>query len=443
MVSIVNDSIMDQKPVRIYVRRETQRLRYIAGIILGDIMGLNWDIVTDRRKLGKQYVINYSDEEIPGSFSIIPASILFENGIIEKEITVFRWKDMPVFFPATEGSDLPFDIFAASFYLITRYEEYCNFEPDEFGRFSASSSLAFKNGFLDVPVIDLWTKEFTRQLIRKFRSLVFRRNEFSSIVTFDTDEPFEYLGKSIFRSLGGLLRDLTVSEKQASRRYQTVAGKRPDPFEVFGYISDCLEKYGSDSRFFFPTGDRTKFDHNPSWKNEEYRTLILRLAGKFKYGIHPSFKAAEDPVPLQKEVERLRTITGNNIIRNRFHYIRLKFPDSYYNLIRNDITEDYSMGYPDEPGFRAGIARPYYFYDPMDDVETRLKVVPFQVMDVTLYRYKKLDPIASDELINKMINETRKAGGVFVSIWHNTSLLDNKECKPWRELFETMLQAQR
>jgi hypothetical protein len=101
------------------------------------------------------------------------------------------------------------------------------------------------------------------------------------------------------------------------------------------------------------------------------------------------------------------------------------------------------MGYAEEPGFRAGIARPFYFYDLEQDVATNLKIIPFQVMDVTLYRYKKLDPQSSQELILKIISETRKVGGLFVSIWHNTSLLDNKECKPWRSVFETMLTAQK
>jgi hypothetical protein len=100
------------------------------------------------------------------------------------------------------------------------------------------------------------------------------------------------------------------------------------------------------------------------------------------------------------------------------------------------------MGYPDEPGFRAGIARPYLFYDVSADQQTNLRIVPFQVMDGTLFQYKNLDPAASQEIILKLMNETRKAGGLFVSIWHNTSLLETPEWKRWRGLFELMLQMQ-
>ena len=127
---------MDPGPVKIFTSRDVPRLRYIAGILLGDIMGIEWEVITDRRKLGKNPVINYSDEEVKGSFRIHPHPLLFQSGIELQEIAAGEWKGLPVFFQGEPGTDLPFDIFAASFYLITRYEEYLPFEPDEFGRWS-------------------------------------------------------------------------------------------------------------------------------------------------------------------------------------------------------------------------------------------------------------------------------------------------------------------
>ncbi len=434
---------MEPRPVMIYTGEDSPRLRYVAGIILGDILGLKWDLITDRRKLGKHDVINYSDEDLKDSFRISPASILFEKGIVKKEIIVDRWKDLPVFFQTPATSDLPFDIFAASFYLITRYEEYIEYEPDEYGRYSASLSLSFRNGFLGIPVVDLWTREFARGLLKKFHTLAFKRNEFRSLVTFDADEPFEYRGKGIIRSLGGLLRDLTVNEGNAGERYKTVTGGKPDPFEVFDYISECIDKNNSDAIFFFPVGDRSKYDHNPSWKNIDYRSLVLRLAGKYKHGIHPSFSASDSLSVMEKEVKRYSSIIASGEKQSRFHYLRLKLPVSYRILLQAGVKADYSMGYHDEPGFRAGIARPFYFYDIENELTTALKVVPFQIMDVTMLKYLKADSKASLEVILRLIGEVKKAGGLFVSIWHNTSLLDTDEGRSWRYVFESMLNAQK
>lgn len=434
---------MEPGPLMIYAASDSPRLRYIAGIIIGDILGLNWDLTTDKRKLGKHDVINYSDRYLKDSFRISPSSILFETGIKEREIKIGKWKDLPVFFQTSSESDIPFDIFASSFYLISRYEEYLDYEPDEHGRYRASFSFSYRNGFLEIPVIDLWAREFARRLLKKFHSLAFKKNEFKSVVTFDADEPFEYLGKSVIRSLGGLLRDLTVNDGNAGERYKTVTGGKPDSFEVFDYIIECIDRNNSDALFFFPVGDRSKYDHNPSWRNADYRSLILRLAGKYKHGIHPSFSASHSSLVMEKEVNRYNSIIANEENLSRFHYLRLKLPVSYRILLKAGIEEDYSMGYHDEPGFRAGIARPFYFYDIENETTTKLKVVPFQFMDVTMYKYKKIDSKASFEIILKLINEVRSVGGLFVTIWHNTSLLDDTDGRSWRIAFESMLNAQK
>jgi len=433
---------MDPRPIRIYSKEDVPRLRYIAGIILGDILGLSWEVITDKRKLGKFPVVNYSSENLKDSFKINPDSLLFETGISSREINVSEWKSLPVFFPTSSDSELPFDIFAASFYLVSRYEEYLEFQADEFGRFPAAQSLSVRNGFQCIPIVDLWAKELAKAFLRKFSTIAFKHNDYKALISFDTDQPFAYLGKSLIRSIGGVFHDITYNEGHLSDIYKTVAKGEKDPYEVFDYITENIEKTNTDARFFFAVGDYSQYDKNPSWKNSGYRKLILELSAKYKTGLHPSFYASENSSMVNAEIVRLKTIMGKEILSGRFHYIRLFMPQSYRDIYKAGIIEDYSMGYPDEPGFRAGIARPFYFYDVLEDKETNLKIFPFQIIDTTLYRYKKLDPASSKEVILHLINETRKVGGLFVSIWHNTSLLNNEEWQGWREVFEFILKEQ-
>lgn len=429
---------MDIKPVKIYAEKDVPRLRYIASLILGDILGLSWEVTTDKRKLGKHPVINYSDETISGAFKISPSELLFESGIRPREIKVTEWKSMPVFFPGKPESDFPFDIFAASFYLVTRYEEYLEFTPDKYGRFKASDSLAFRNGFLGVPVIDLWAKEMAKAMIKKLPVLTYRRNEFRTLVTVDSDEPFENPGNNLFRSISEIFRE-KKSNKSLHNSKVRHNGNEKDPYDVFGYITDKLNQANSDSLFFFPVGDHSEYDKNPSWKNENYRRLIKNISQKFRSGIHPSFKASVKPVLLKTEHDRLGQITEKKIEINRFHYGRLFFPLSYRSLLDAGITEDYSMGYTEEPGFRAGIARPFHFYDLTEDLHTNLRVFPFQIMDQTLFDYKQLNCEDAKEIIIRLMNETKKAGGLFVSIWHNTSLLESDDYTGKRSLFESVV----
>jgi hypothetical protein len=433
---------MDTKPVRIYSAQDVPRLRYIAEILLGDILGLTWEIITDKRKLGKHPIINYSGEMMSGCLNIAPCTLLFETTIYPRDITVTEWKGVPVFFQTTSPSDLPFDIFAASFFLVSRYEEYLEHQSDECERFPATASLAFKNGFLGIPVVDLWAKELAKALVRKFQTLTFKRNEFRSLLTIDSDEPFAYLGKNLISSLGGLFRDLTHNDGHAGDRYRIVVRGEKDPYEVFDYITERIAQNTTDCRFFFPVGDHSKFDKNPSWKNEEYRNLILRISDKYKTGLRPSYFASGNYSLINSENVRLRSVLKNEITMSRFHSIRLFMPQSYVSLLKAGIKEDYSMGYPEEPGFRAGIARPFCFYNISEEQKTDLKIIPFIITDSTLFEYKKFNSEASRELIVNLLSITRKVGGTFVSIWHNTSLLENSDCYSRKEIFEFMLQSQ-
>lgn len=434
---------MNPGPVKIFTNSDVPRLRYIAGILLTDILGLHWEIVTDKRKLGKNPVINYSCEDIKGSFKIVPEEILFETGIREWNLSVSTWSGLPVFFQTREAADLPFDIFAASFYLVTRYEEYNDHETDIHGRFPATASFAFRNGFLQKPVIDLWAREWAKAMILRFNTLVFKRTEFSSLVTFDIDQPFEFLGKDIFRSIGGLFLDLGKKKGKAGERYRTYAKGEKDPWDVFDYISDTVEQEGASARFFVPVGDRSEYDRQPSWQNEDYRELVMRLKHKYSIGLHPSYHASGDTARITTEAGRLKEIISYDIHSSRYHYVRLKFPDSYSVLAEAGFTEDYSMGFADEPGFRAGIARPYFYYDLTRDEVTGLSVIPFQFMDATLHQYNNMSSDTALEVISKLMGEVRNAGGLFVSIWHNTTLLDNDEWKDWRRVFEQMLKMQK
>ena len=181
------------------------RLKYIAGLLVGNILGSDWKIVTDKRDIGDDPVINYSSETISGSLRINPYELLYENGIKPVELSVSEWKGLPVFFMTDMDADIPFDIFSASFYLVTRYEEYLGFQPDVHGRFQASSSIAYKHGFLGIPVVDLWVKELASELTLKYPGLDFRNDGYKALLTIDSDQPFAYLGKSLVRSIGGLL----------------------------------------------------------------------------------------------------------------------------------------------------------------------------------------------------------------------------------------------
>jgi hypothetical protein len=430
---------MDTLTVKIYCKEDNRRLRYIAGFIMEELLGLPFDIVTDKRKIGKYPVINYSNDKIPGSLKIQPVSLLFETGVSEQEILISEWNGLPSFFTAREESDIPFDIFAASFFLITRYEEYSNFQPDENGRFSAASSVAYRNGFLKLPLVDLWIREFAKALLKKFHTISFRRNVYSSLLTIGTNQTFKNNGHSLINSIGGFFRDLKRKTVNTGESNQTLINSEKDLVDSYSYITESIESNKSLVKFFFPVGDRTRNQNFPSWKDSDYQMMIKKIAVRYGTGLSISLSALSNYSLICTELSRLKSITEKDLFSCLINDIRLTFPDSYRNLTKAGFTEDFSMGYPDEPGFRAGIARSFNFYDIITDQVTGLRIFPFMLMDTTLFKNNNFNGAQSKEIILKLINETRKVGGLFVSIWHNSSLTEKEE---WKDIFGFTLKNQ-
>jgi hypothetical protein len=433
---------MTTKKLRIYAPDVTPRLEYTAGVIFDTILGISFELTTDRRRIGSGPVIFYSAEKVKDQFVIRPSGLLSVAGVTFPDPEVSFSEGLPMLYAGDDGS-IPFDLFSAVFYMLSRYEEYHPFAPDAHGRFQGSSSLAGRNGFLRQPVVDIWARYLAGELVKRYPMLTIRHNEYSSLVTLDVDQPFAYRSRGFLRSMGGLVRGLAGTGARPAERIKTMKGSRDDPYDSFGWIEEQLHSSGSDALFFFPTGDQGEYDHNPPWRDHDYGEIVRKYDSLFGSGIHPSYRSAGRMKTLRTEAERYRTITGHYPEKARQHWLLLRLPETYHSWEEAGITQDYTMGFNDQPGFRAGIARPFPFYDLARERITGITVVPFQVMDGTLRQYMHLDPGTATEVIDELIASTRKVGGLFVSIWHNTSLNEGNGWEGWRQVFQEMLSMQK
>jgi hypothetical protein len=435
---LVKFAIMETKKLRIYSAEVTPRLEYVTGVIFSSILGIEYEITDDRRKIGNNPAIIYSGEKVNDQFVIRPSGLLSASGITEVVPEVSHVGGMPVLFATDDGS-LPFDIFSAAFYMLSRYEEYLSFTPDAHGRFTGERSLAGRGGFLQTPVVDVWARYLATALVRQYPVITIRHNEFSPLLTVDVDQPFAYRSRGFLRSMGGLVKGLAGTGAKPADRMRTMTGQQDDPYDSFDYIESQAKKYGCDTIYFFPTGDQGDYDHNPSHKDHDYISIIKKYDTTAVTGLHPSYHSAGRPKTLRMETERYRHITGHSAERARQHWLLLHMPETYQAYEDAGIKYDYTMGYSDEPGFRAGIARPFLFYDLAREKTTDLTIVPFQVMDGTLRQYKLMSPEAATGVIRSIISATRSVGGLFVSIWHNTSLTESNGWEGWRKVFEETL----
>jgi hypothetical protein len=426
--------------VLIYSGEITSRLEYAAKILLQNILGLEISFITDNKEFLKAdgAKINYSKENIPDSLHILPASILFENSIYNVDPLFNHWENLPVLFFNAQNKEFPFDPFAAAFWMVTRYEEYLPFEADKHGRFRASISLALREGFLTEPVVHNWAEVFAKAIKKQFPEFTPVKRKFSSLSTIDVDSAWIYLHKGFIRTVGAFAKALLSGKTpEVSARWKTIRGLIKDPFDSYEKLDKIHQALNIVPQWFFLLADYGRYDCNINPRNNDFQNLIRGIAAHSSIGMHPSYNS-EKSIKIQlKEKKRLEKILNSIVIRSRQHFLKLSFPESYRRLVSLGIHEDYTMGFHDQPGFRAGLCTPFPWFDLTSNREENLIIVPFMLMDRTFTEYLHISTDEAFKIIVSIIDKTVNIQGQFVSIWHNEPP-DRSNADAWFDVYKKM-----
>ena len=430
----------------VYTHKITPRLTYIFKHICTRILNIEVDFTAKVEDMiaHNGLKLSYTKQALGNELFIRSNDLLFNQGIDYIDINVVKWGEDPCFFQTNVGSDIPCDFFAASFYLISRYEEYLPHVKDEFERFPAEESLAYQNRFLDKPVIDIWAYKFKKVLLEKFPSfeqeLIKEQRIFKYIPTIDVDMAFKFKHKGFIRSIGGVLNDLARFHIQEIwHRFLVIFNLKKDPFDIYDHLISMQKKYKVSTIFFFLLSEYTTFDKNISARNINYKLLIKNVADYTIVGIHPSYFSMKNELKLKREKLIMEGIVNFPITKSRQHYLRIELPETYQNLVDLEIKEDYSMGYASQYGFRAGTCTPFYFYDLDFEIQSPLKVFPFAAMDVALKDYLNYTAKKSYNILLKLAEEVQKVDGTFITLFHNESISGTGSWRGWNNLYVNLL----
>jgi hypothetical protein len=346
-----------------------------------------------------------------------------------------------ILFPVDGSFDFSYDLPAAVFWNLSRMEEYNNKAKDLHGRFSSSSSFAQKNNFLDIPVTDRWMQEFKAKWLAMYPSFQVIDKRFRFLSTIDVDNGYKFRGKNVYRQLGGAAKDLLSGQPQELLfRLNVFLGNLPDPFDRYEWISRINSNAGLRPLFFILASPRTRFDHALSPKSHRWKELVRKIAAAGEVGIHPSYYTSTGEADLKTEINAIKTVTGSDLEKSRQHFLRFSLPETLRMLADSGIKEEYSMGFADTPGFRAGTSEPYPFYDLKAEKELSLEIHPFCVME-SIYRFKwKSAPGEAFQDMERICKEVKQVHGRFVSVWHDKSISRSGEGKRWAKIYARHLQ---
>jgi len=430
--------------VLVFTDKYTPRVKYIFEQIFKEILHVDISFTTKEQVAidSTVPVICYSREHrIPKSFVIEPEGLLFKRGIKDIQPEVTEWNGTKIFFQSQSADvSIPFDIFAASFYLLTRYEEYGSLDLDEHGRYKAENSLAYKHQFLDYPLVDHWAYLLDQMLADYFPMYTIKsKSRFRFCPSIDIDHVYKYKSKFLSINIIRLFQKL-ITGKYEDFRYHlnVILNRAPDPYFNVEYIVDMHNDYNLRPIFFLHVGPMGKYDgyslYNPFNIIKElfYRTLIV--------GLHPSYFASTNLHQMKKEKKRLESMTRVRVFLNRFHFLKFTFPISFEYLESLSIARDYSLGYAKYTGFRASTCTPFLFYNLTKDYISGMRLHPIVLMDVTLQKYLYKEATDLFGIMSYYAEVIKKYNGEFVTLFHNESLSDEDQWYGWREEYKKSVQ---
>lgn len=428
--------------ILIFISREHPRLHYTFHHIFHRILRIPYRFT----KRIEEFVayngpkFSYTSTRLGDEFHIHAGPLLFEKGIRPQSFERGTWQNLPVIFTTREEASLPFDLFSAVFYLISRYEEYLPHHTDEHGRYAYDQSTAHSMGFLDRPLVEQWLYMFVRLLAEKFPGLEIPspRFHFRPLVNVTVSHLYKY--KGLLRFTGGVLDNLFhLQFKKAWARFKYVWFEKKDPYDTFNKFIAIGKQFGRHPLFFFLVGTYSQYDHNISPSRPALKRIIKTVSDYAETGLLIAYESMNHPERIKAERRKLEDLIHKPVDKAHFHYYRNILPDAYRHLIELEFKEDYSMGYPRIIGYRASTAHPFPFYDFDEESPADLLVYPVVVNDYQLRFIYKYSP---EEAVNKLIeigNEIRQFGGHFHPLFHNAILSEYEEWEGWSEVYVKLL----
>ena len=383
---------------------------------------------------------SYTNHKLSNEFFVQANSLLFEQGVREHDIKISRWKTTPIFFPCDQESSIPYDIFAATFYMLSRYEEHIPHLKDDMNRFYTNGSLAGKHKFANKPVVDMWAKQFLDCFSEFFPEILINPPKLRLQTILEVPEAFAYKSKSMLRTTVESVFDIfNLSFVKLFERFAVRLSFKPDPFDIYNSWIDLHKKYNIPTKVMFLFARPSANDRNISIFKHRFLKRIKEVADYIPTSLLASYQSTDQPQFLQIEVNRFSEIIHHPLIDIRQHLIRLRFPTTYDHFTKLGFVNDYSLQFVDYLGYRAGTGFPFQFYNLSKEHRSNLFIHPVVAHEAIL-RAKRF-PRKARRLLEQCKTYNKEYGTPLTLVLTNTILDERIKNKSWKRMFNEFLES--
>lgn len=418
----------------IYTKTLTPRINYTFKQICTRILGLDIKFTSKIEEFiaHEGMKLSYGKQKMGNELFIQQTELLLEQGFNDTEVKLSQWDETVCFFRVSEQSDLPFDIFSASFYLLSRYEEYLPHVKDENGRYPSSESFLVKEEIVDKPLVDIWAFKFKVLLKERFPEVSFAQKKFQNKNVLAVSQAFKYRKKGIVRSIGASFRDFfQFNLNDFIERIKVLSYLQKDPFDIYDNLIAYSKQENLKWNFFFQLSNYSIYNKNISYHKTKYHALIKSMADYGKIGLIPGYEAIRSLKVLRTEKKRWEAIVNRPLKSTLINDYDLNLPELYNNFDTLEIARDFSMAFNDVIGFRAGTCTPFLFYDINFERISPLVIEPVAFSSQVL---EKLSYFEVKTTLENIKEEIQKVGGNLVMIFKNSDFEDEQDREKYLEL---------
>lgn len=224
---------------------------------------------------------------------------------------------------------------------------------------------------------------------------------------------------SLLRFRGGPLMDTIASIARA------LQGR--DPYWSFDDILFMEHGNGFKATWFFaPFGGRynrreNEFDPVYHRKPADITAMIRRIMeNDCELALHGTRNAFTDERALRQQLLSFEDRLGFPLQGVRHHYLMFRHGETLEAAAKVDLLYDATLGFSDRPGFRNGMAAPYFPF-PVDHPAGGLVEIPLNFMD-TMFVNSGKDNEALKRRVTESYLYAKASGGLFSTLIHPSSM---------------------
>lgn len=347
---------------------------------------------------------------------------------------MFSQSSAPFLFPSIEvigysplGNELTYDALGLIFFLISRVEERNPLRTDRHGRFPYSDSFFNRMGGIGKP----WADHAARDIAAKLLGTETPPNqsEFSVVLTHDVDrlKGYHKAHLPLRYALGDLIKRAQPRKALETLQKGYFGG---EPWKSVNRIMELSEKKNQISRFFFMAPSKHEMD---STYANEMKPLLRKVAAYVterghQVGFHPGYNTATDFTLWMEQKIALEAILDCPLTEGRQHVLQYEIDTTPTIWDRAEMVTDYTLAFPETPGFRTGTCRGFMAYDLKNRKPLSVKFVATAITDFGLMdqKYQNLSVSESLDACAPIIQSCREFGGELCILFHSSNQDDRQ-----------------